>query len=357
MPKLFPPRRLTWIGCSGVAFGLVLWGFARPHPPTPGQLLTPQTEVVWRSAPHREAQIKQQARAEFPLTNVGGTDVRITGIESGCGCTKPNVEPEVIRPGATGTLTAIGTPLTSGQRDVVITVRTDSPLTPEVRFTLTMINDRIPPFITAVAGDLNFVEASELVRPREVVVTTIEDGPQGLMPSIQSDLPLLDFGKPVVGESPYGATGLHQRAYRYAARFRESLPPGSFSGRVWATDPWTKLRDKGLIVSYQPKEELRAIPDALTLRVEKDGKPAAQDFAVIAQRDQSTLTVRVEGPHADGVRVTEDAATRGRRFRRYHIEADAKLGGESRSATVVIRPEDGSATAIRVPVVVLGASS
>ncbi len=75
---------------------------------------------------------------EFTFTNTGTEPLTITDVKSSCGCTVPSLTKTVYAPGESGKITVIFNPENrSGPQHKVITVTTDSKLTPTVKVAFT----------------------------------------------------------------------------------------------------------------------------------------------------------------------------------------------------------------------------
>jgi hypothetical protein len=142
--------------------------------PSQGKLVALNYSAVWRSPPIRSGAPRLRAEATFSLVNRGRAAVHVTSLESGCGCTTPRITPTTVQPDGTALVTAIGTPLSSGERTVAITVHTDSPLSPEIVLHFKMVTDRLPPFITEVAGDFAYDASYSTDEARDFIVNTVE---------------------------------------------------------------------------------------------------------------------------------------------------------------------------------------
>ena len=73
---------------------------SRQTPPAPGMLVAEQDERSWDGPTSSDAPNPEigEAEAEFVVANRGGTTVRITAVESSCGCTTARARPEVLEP-------------------------------------------------------------------------------------------------------------------------------------------------------------------------------------------------------------------------------------------------------------------
>ncbi len=212
----------------------------------PGRLVPVEPELTWRQP---DTPGPAMADAHFEVVNQGGRSVRVLSIASGCACTTPSIDPSVIAPGATGKITFQATPVPVGERIVVITLNTDSPSTPAVPLTLRLIGSRRPPFVLSAKGDLAGLRADDPDESREVRVLTVEEGPAGPSPRLESDLSFLAFDGPrIASEGPYTEPGTICRTYVYRLRIVSAPAEVPFLGTIKVVDPWDQSRPISLNV-------------------------------------------------------------------------------------------------------------
>jgi hypothetical protein len=321
--------------------------FARP---TLGKLVAVPSTIVWKSPSVRDGIQSMRAEVEFRLINQGRTTVHITSVESACGCTTPTVRPTEVQPGGTYLLSAVGTPLSSGERTVPITIHTDSSLSPEVIVKLTMISDRLAPFITGVSGDFAYLEGYSTAESRDFVVTTIESGPHDKTPLVQTDLPFLSVSGPSVEERPYDESTLVQRSYTYQIKFDRELPRDSFTGRIWAVDPWSGAKSEGVLAFHRAKEELVVIPTTVILDVDSDTKAGQTEIAVLTNTEMPGLIVE---PHGDDkiLKVLEITPAGGGRFRKFRIRAEPGNLAGIKTLSLRARRNPDDVTPVVIPVI------
>ena len=116
------------------------------------------------------------AKVRFPIKNVGGKQVRIVSMSSGCGCAVPKIEPKVIEPGKTGYVEVEAASPLIGEKLVTITLETDSAKTPILPLQLRLVGGGSPPFLLSAEGDLSYHEDIARSKPRQIEVLTIEKG-------------------------------------------------------------------------------------------------------------------------------------------------------------------------------------
>ncbi len=237
----------------------------------------------------------------------------------------------------------------------MITVRTDSRISPEIRLQFKMIVDRTPPFVIGVAGDFAYLDESSLVEPRSLVVTTVEDSPVGVPPRVESDLAFLRFSSPKATEAPYDEAGLKYRTYTIPVRLDPRPGEGSFSGRLWAIDPSSGKPAGSIMVYYRARRSLAVSPSTLTLSAKEGEDDASGVLTVLSAAAIGELTVE---PASDGVGlldVAEDRARRTTRFRQYTVRAKVGKISAVKSYSVLVKSSAGAETQV-VPVILHGGS-
>jgi hypothetical protein len=281
----------------------------------------------------------------------GGGVVHITSVESGCGCTIPSVRPTTVEPDGTAVVSVVGTPLDSGVRTVAITVHTDSPLSSEIILRFKMITDRIPPFITAVAGDFAYPEGYSADDVREFVVTSIESGSQDKIPIVQTDLSFLSVSQPTVRENPFDESSLKQRTYTYRITFNAKSVEGSFVGRIWAVDPWTGIKADGVLASHTAPRPLRVSPSRVTLSVRADGEIGRAEIVVLTKRPMAELVVEPANGGSGAIEVLEIKSDTTTRLRRFLIRAKRAGVTGMKDVAVLIKENADARESVLIPVV------
>lgn len=192
-PARWGSRRGTgWLCVVGLSLLAIsgLLRVPRAAPLFPGRLIAKEPMVEWRSPGPGEP---GAPNARFEIANPGSSPVRVLTVESGCGCATPKVHPRLVRPGGVAIVEVEANPIEIGEKDVVITLETDSPATPIVPLTLRIIGCRRPPFIVSVTGDLTCQEGYSAEDTREIHVDTIERVASSHTPTLRCDLPFLGF--------------------------------------------------------------------------------------------------------------------------------------------------------------------
>ncbi len=319
-------------------------------PRGPGSLLPRESVVLWRCPETSKPGFTEAVQSKFEVVNMGGSNVEITSIESGCGCTKPRVEPKVIPPGRSGFVTFEAKPFPIGEKRVSIVLNTDSPKTPDVRLTLRMIGSRKPPFLLNIRGDLSYPNWEATKAPREIIVTTVEGLEMTNEPKPTCDLPQVRFERQSIDEQPYTTPDTVQRTYKYLALFDPAVDDDTVSGELRVVDPWMLDHIETLQVFVKSEPPIRVAPTLITLSAGgQDGQDGTKaEFLVITKGSSPRLTIRADSPESDFItieRLKEDSAGPVARFQA-RITRDspaARRGGRHR---FIIRDESSEAERI-----------
>ena len=281
--------------------------------------------------------------------------VHVTSVDSGCGCTIPSVTPTTVQPYATALVTAIGTPLSSGERTVAITVHTDSPLSPEIVLHFKMITDRVPPFITAVAGDFAYPESYAADEGRDFLVTTVESGQLTAAPIVKTDLPFLSIAKPRVREAPYDESSLKLKTYTYRVTFNSKPETESFTGSIWAVDPGTGAKTEDVLAFHRAKRSIIAVPSAVTLSLGTDRESDQAQLTLLTEREMPHIVVDT-ADEADRkvIEISEMPRENASRLRRFLIRASTPGRHETHSLSLRVKENAAAAACIVVPVTIRG---
>lgn len=83
----------------------------------------------------------------YEVMNRGDYDLVFQKTISSCGCSVASIEPGIVKPGHTATISVQASVPAAGERNVAITVFTNSPLTPHFELKLTLVGQAEVPFI------------------------------------------------------------------------------------------------------------------------------------------------------------------------------------------------------------------
>ncbi len=278
--------------------------FGRATPAAPGKLVAIDKEVTvvggldpsspsWRDGSLR-------------IINSGGRPIRITGIQSGGGCTEPKAEPTVLQPGQLGSIRVHASPPAVGETRVRIAIFTDSVATPEVETYVRLKGSRPPPFLLSATGDLGFVGQHGSGESREIDVLTVEPIGASGSPIVRCKLQFLDV-KQVAENVKANAdpdTVLRTRTYRLT--FNSTPPDANFSGVVEVVDPWDQRRVERVPVFGESRPILRAIPPRVALVVGREPQ-AGERFAILVGSGSGELRVEPEDRSRSILDVTADS--------------------------------------------------
>ena len=88
--------------------------------------------------------------AIYPIKNQGGKDLVLGDFRTSCGCSSASVDPKILRPGQSGQIRVTGEPPQSGERDVIITLASNSHPHGELKLGLTLVGPE-KKFLSSVA--------------------------------------------------------------------------------------------------------------------------------------------------------------------------------------------------------------
>ena len=122
---------------------------------------------------------QRQIECTYTFTNTGKQTVRITAVQSSCGCTTTTLEKRAYAPGETGTIEATMTVSDApGKVSKLIYVSTDAPGGPRHKLTITAV---VPEYVRLSPAYLKWVHKAQ-PEPRVVTATvTYEDAPMQIV--------------------------------------------------------------------------------------------------------------------------------------------------------------------------------
>lgn len=312
-----------------------------------GLLVARQSNLIWKGPATRGVGADAPANARFELNNVGGTPVRIISVTSGCGCAKPVVRPELVAPGAVAVVEVTALTIPVGEKDVLITVHTDSPVNPDVPLTLKLVGTRKPPFLYLIDGEAVFLGEYSPAMSREIGVYTIESGEQGTSPRVDLDLPFLKATLTGVETKPYIEPGTLLRRWKYRVELKDRPSSGSFTGLLTAKSPWDPDDSLSLNVVGQLRSGPRAFPSAIIL----DRSGGASASLLVVCEKSSALDVATAGPPAIPFFVKEEGGAGERKVHRFTVGLQKPLASDDSAVQTRIRiRQHGSEDELDVPV-------
>jgi hypothetical protein len=220
-----------------------------------------------------------------------------------------------LAPGQSGTLKADVEPVEVGTKNVVITLVTDSPTTPEVDLRLTLSGDRKPPFLAGVGADLTFGGSLSPGEERPVTVTVVTPREREERPQVRVDLPFFAVGQLRFQETALDGPSIVKRVYTFPLRLCDLPPPGRHRGELVVADPWAPHRAERQPIFVEVAGPLRVVPARLVLERHEDARRnRPYRFLVLTAQGHDAVTAEEVG-EAKGRLVIErvpagaDAAT------------------------------------------------
>ena len=346
-------RALPYIIIAAV-FGVytaAMVAFRATREPVPGRLITATNTIRLEVGKVGEPE-SGSSRAKFRLVNDGERSVRITSIESGCGCAKPTAPPSLVAPGASTTVEVTATPLPVGERTVTIRLLTDSKRTPEIPLQLQMFTHSEPPFIIDTSGDLSFVDWVPGSEPRHLLVITAERAGSSTPPRIECDLPYVEISLIDKSVKPYPDPGINQITYRFALSLRRAPPGDHFQGVARVIAAWDGVEAANLHLFGSVHKAISAAPTRLVAKC-KDGELVTNPHILVrfnssAERRDVRVTcdeacpVRLASQSPDSATVYTLVAKPGRVVTegKYSFRISTSAGGEELAVPVFIKEGD-----------------
>ena len=329
------PKLLAGFLGGGVLSTLLWVGFTslRQAKVAPGELAPRESSLVWTGPSGGENESESRAEARFELANVGDRSVRVSSVDSGCGCAIPKVSPEVVPPGGKAIVYVAALVPPAGEKTVGFTVHTDSPTKPDISLTLRIAPKRTPPFLFLLLGDLAFRGEFRLDLEREITLQTVEARTETRTPKLASDLPFLRISPIDIAEQPYQGTEAVLRTRRYRIRFTQAPPSPAFSGLIFTKAPWPGKARLTLDVFGQFHGGLTVAPSSVRL----DGKKPRMDVMLIADGPFSAVGFEVEASPGLMLDILPDQTARPGPIRKVSIGlAEGRAKGEGQ-ATIRFR--------------------
>jgi hypothetical protein len=335
------PRALLGLGLGLVVLGL--FGAVRHRGGSgPGGFLVVESPTAERIG---------SGELTFTLRNPGTAPVTIRGVNTGCGCADPRVEPRIVEPGGECVLTVRVTAPSTGSRRVPITLDCDSRRTPSIALMVNARSAVAPPYISRVSSDLILRSGGAVAR--DLTVETIEPDREATPPVVRNEVEGVTVRGPAVSESRVGmAVGAVARSYQYQVEFSEATAKTGLSGLLVVADPWGKGQQFPIVVHRDPMPPIRVLPAPVELRRSRDESEAPGRRVIVMTSDPGAAVVaelRAAEPGRleltdlsrprDGVPWVFSVALRG-----------APPRGEPMGAVLAVRLRDDPESEVRVPV-------
>jgi hypothetical protein len=300
-------NRVPWIlaACGLIVIAASIptaWVLARGS--VPGKIIPKEDLLTWRSpSGEKGASLSMEdTKTIFEIRNDGGRPVRILEWSTSCGCATPRIEPTTILPQGVGIVEVQTVPFPTGEKTATITLRTDSPITPEVKLQLRVIGTRRPPYLLKALGDMSFQLDSASGVTREILAYSIEvSGSKPNPPIVTTDISFVHVGKStLVDDKPYVEQGTVARIYRFEVSCSRGME-GAFAGDIVVTDPWDKQHVERLRAHGEIPPMMNAVPSRVILKAGQSGslmkimvklrEPAPKLIAKVVEGDSAPFTV------------------------------------------------------------------
>jgi hypothetical protein len=180
-------------------------------------------------------------------------------------------------------------------------------------------------------------------------VLTVEEGPAGPSPRLESDLSFLAFDGPrIASEGPYTEPGTICRTYVYRLRIVSAPAEVPFLGTIKVVDPWEQSRPISLNVQGDAKRPIRLMPSTLTIgeKGRDEASEAQATFFVLLDGPSVELLVEPEGAETSPIEITRSPTNGSQRMRKYtvRLRADRPRNDRVHRVNVRLGPSGPSAT-------------
>jgi len=292
--------------------------------------------------------------AIYPIKNQGGKDLVLGDFRTSCGCSSASVDPKILRPGQSGQIRVTGEPPQSGERDVIITLASNSHPHGELKLGLTLVGpEKKIPFVRGNSGPVQF-ENFRLGSTEKFFIETTERSSEG--PWIElaaASFSGLALKLKAVDEQEIPGQGLHRR-YRYDATLTKTPPIGEFRDEILFIG---KLGDEQgihrLPVYGKVPEPIVAVPPSIYLNI-RHGESLPLLRIQLKGEDTSfplPSEALIEGTTALTISLKETSSE----SLLYELTPPSALQ-ETARATVIFRTNHPELAQVRVPVTIVVAS-
>lgn len=260
----------------------VLW---QNYPGTPGQLICKQSKLTVQSANPNLTDTK--TTASFAIKNTGNTVVRIRSVSTSCGCTNAKTNKDTVNPRESIDLTAIMDPIDVGLKSAIITVETDSKLTPTLHFQVVEEGYLLPPYVFQIQGDLYFESHVEIDQKRKINIQVVSDRSNlEIEPILETDAAFLKIEKANVDtKSSTTDPNLFVITHHYLVSLKEGFPLQGYQGSIIVKDPWNKSRNLSLNVVIEKQILFKTIPSVLKINNSSNRGILETKFLLICPSD------------------------------------------------------------------------
>jgi hypothetical protein len=285
--------------------------------------------------------------AIYRVSNDGDRDLVISQARTTCGCSVASIEPKVVRPGGSATVTVEASPPQAGEKRVEIVIETNARPADELVLSLILVGNTPPPFVVSSSEAVQFGELASVPEPESIRIQTRElAGKQPWLGDVVSSTPAVDVDLTDLAEIPLDG-GVVARQYTFEVRLTKLPEPGPLSEVISFQDheaPGPSVFQLPVLGNVPPP--LYASPKVLYATCERGSVPP--DLRVtIRSKDGlargNAPVIDEAAPFVVEVEATADT------FARYRIRFSQPIE-QSYETTLRFRPSSGSAEPIEVPV-------
>lgn len=254
-------------------------------PGTPGQLICQNSKLTVQSVNPNLTDAKTSAL--FVIKNTGNTIVRIISVRTSCGCTNAKTNKEIVNPSESIDLTAIMDPIDVGLKSAIITVETDSGLTPTLNFQVIEEGYLPPPYIFQVQGDLYFNNHVEKDQKRKINIQIVSDRSNlDIEPILETDASFLKIEKETTEtKASINDPSLFVINHHYFISLKEAYPLLGYQGSIDVKDPWNKSRNLSLNVVIEKQLLFKSIPSVINIKISSKSEIVKMKLLLICPSD------------------------------------------------------------------------
>lgn len=292
--------------------------------------------------------------ATYRIENQGGKDLILGDFKTSCGCSSALVEPKILRSGQSGEIRVVGETPTSGEKEVTISLSSNSHPDGELKLGLTLVGPaKEVPFIRVDSGPVQFGRI-RLESPEKIFVETTERAGEGHW----IELAAASFGGlaiklKAVDEQEIPGQGVHRR-YQYDATLTKMPPLGEFRDEILFIGKFGDEQGIHRLPVYgKVPEPIVAVPPSVYVNV-RPGEPLPlQTIQLKAEDTRFSLTSEclIEGTTALAISLKGTAPG----SLLYELSPTSPLK-ETTRATAVFRTNHPDFAQVRVPVTIVVAS-
>lgn len=308
----------------------------------------------------------ERRRIVVRLRNDSRETVKILAVNSSCGCTVTDDLPaEPIQPGHVAQFPVVVSPQQFGTKQIMLTINTDSALTPIVQVKITVRGNSIrPPFVAAAPSQIRLIghKPNEKIDQEFAIQSVESHGDPPWIQEIQSSDPSIvcTLLRPPEVEAP--VAGLIRRTYQFRVC-------GDLSDRQMIATPLTIISSSPstrplmpIWVNLSLEPTIRVMPSVLTLRTSST-EAAIQREVLLVTESMPSWNCKLDDENLPlGITVSSVSNETDGKVRRFRVTIDENGINSLRSSAdhrAILRFETDieSHSLVEIPLVLLDESN